>query len=172
MKIKPLIYKCFIASLLGLPWSQSCQADPAPEYKLKAAFLYNFILLTEWPKTVNESLRVCIIGKSGMDDAMNDIDGTEANKRHIKIIHLSNFYNIDACEVLYLGETDLMDIQNILNKLGESPVLTVSDNLDLVKSGIMINMFPENRRLVFNVNIESAKHAHLTLSSRLIRLAR
>ncbi len=172
MKIKPLIYKCFIASLLGLPWAQSCQADPAPEYKLKAAFLYNFILLTEWPKTANDSLRLCVIGKGGMDDAINDFDGTEANKRHIRVIHLLNYSNIDACEVLYLGETDSIDIQNILNKLGESPVLTVSDNLDLVKSGVMINMFPENRRLVFNVNVESAKHAHLTLSSRLVRLAK
>lgn len=172
MKIKLLISKCFIASLLGLPWAQSCQADPAPEYKLKAAFLYNFILLTEWPKTVNDSLRLCVIGKNGIDDAINDIDGTEANKRHIRIIHVSNFSNIDACEVLYLGETDPLDIKNILNKLGESPVLTISDNLDLAKSGVMINMFPENQRLVFNVNVESAKRAHLTLSSRLVRLAR
>ncbi|MDI1362475.1 YfiR family protein [Methylotenera sp.] len=172
MKIKPLIYKCFIASLLGLPLVQSCQADPAPEYKLKAAFIYNFILLTEWPKTVNDSLRVCVIGKSAMDDAINEIDGTEANKRYIRIIRLQNFSNIEACEVLYLGDTDPLDIKNILNKLGELPVLTVSDNVDLVKSGVMINMFPDNRRLVFNVNVESAKHAHLTLSSRLVRLAK
>jgi hypothetical protein len=172
MKIKPLISKCFIASLIGLPWGQSCQADSAPEYKLKAAFLYNFILLTEWPKTVNDSLRLCVVGKNGMDDAINDIDGTEANKRRIRVMHLTSYSNVDACEVLYLGETDSINIQNVLNKLGESPVLTISDNLDLVRSGIMINMFPENQRLVFNVNVESAKHAHLTLSSRLVRLAK
>ena len=172
MKIKPLIYKCFIASLLCLPLGQSCQANPAPEYKLKAAFLYNFILLTEWPNTVNDALRVCVIGKSGIDDAINDIDGAEANKRRIKIMHLSNFSNIDACDVLYLSEADSIDIQNILIKLGDSPVLTISDSLDLVKSGVMINMFPENRRLVFSVNVDSAKHAHLTLSSRLVRLAK
>lgn len=172
MKIKPLIYKCFIASLAALPWGQGCQADPAPEYKLKAAFIYNFILLTEWPKTDNDSLRLCIVGKSDIDDAINDIDGTEANKRFIKIVHLQSFSNIDACEVLYLGDTYPADIKNILNKLGSSPVLTISDNFNLAKSGVMINMFPENRRLVFNVNLESAKHARLILSSRLIRLAR
>lgn len=172
MKIKPLIYKCFITTLLGLPLAQSCQAEPAPEYKLKAAFLYNFILLTEWPKTVNDSLRVCVVGKNAIDDAINDIDGTEANKRYIRIIHLQNLSSIEACEVLYLGEIERLDIKNIINKIGDSPVLTISDNLDLAKSGVMINMFPENRRLVFNVDVESAKRAHLTLSSRLVRLAR
>ncbi len=172
MKINPLIYKCFVVTLLGSSLAQNCQADPAPEYKLKAAFLYNFILLTEWPKAGNDSLRLCTVGRNDIDYAINDIDGAEANKRLIKIVHLQSFSNIDACEVLYLGDNYPADIKNILNKLGESPVLTVSDNFNLAKFGVIINMFPENRRLVFNVNLESAKHAHLTLSSRLIRLAK
>lgn len=172
MKIKPLIYKCFITALLGLTLAQSCQAESVSEYKLKAAFLYNFILLTEWPKTDNESLRVCVVGKNVIDDAINEIDGTEANKRYIRIVHLQNLSNIEACEVLYLGEVEQLDVKSIINKLGDSPVLTISDNLDFAKSGVMINMFPENRRLVFNVDVESAKRAHLTLSSRLVRLAR
>ena len=175
MKIKPIICRWFIAawlSFFSLLLTHICYAEPVPEYKIKVAFLYNFIQLTEWPKSVEDSLRLCTIGKNEIDEAINEIDGNEANRRHIKVIHLETLSAVGACEVLYLGETELLDIKSILNKLGDAPVLTVSDNLDLMKSGVMINMYPENHRLAFSVNVESAKHAHLTLSSRLVRLAK
>ena len=154
MKIKPISYRYSIASCLGLCgllFAQISHAEPASEYKVKAAFLYNFIQLTEWPKATEETLRLCLVGKNAIDDTIGDIDG---------------------CEIHFFAEADQLDIRRILNKLGGSPVLTISDNLDAAKSGVMINMFPDDRRLAFSVNVESAKRAHLTLSSRLVRLAK
>lgn len=175
MKIKPISYRYSIASCLGLCgllFAQISHAEPASEYKVKAAFLYNFIQLTEWPKATEETLRLCLVGKNAIDDTIGEIDGNEANRRRIKVVRLEDYSNIDGCEILFFAEADQLDIRRILNKLGGSPVLTISDNLDAAKSGVMINMFPDDRRLAFSVNVESAKRAHLTLSSRLVRLAK
>jgi hypothetical protein len=174
MKIKLFINKLSVATMLGLLLTQSCKAEPASEYKLKAAFIYNFIQLTEWPKTVDDSLRLCIGGLDPIADAINNINGAVANSKHIKIIRLLNnaSASIEGCEVLYLSEAAQFDIKRTLNKLGESPILTISDNMNLAKSGVMINMFPEGQRLVFSLNIEATKQAHLILSSRLIQLAK
>lgn len=160
------------AALLGLLAGVPSHADPAPEYKMKAAFLYNFVQLTEWPKATDTWLRVCIIGQDPIGEALQGIEGAEVNGRYIKVIRLSNLADANACEALYLGDSEPFDIKSALDRLGESPVLTISDNLDMEKSGVMITMFPASRRLVFNVNAESAKRAHLTLSSRLLRLAK
>ena len=38
------------------------QADELPEYRLKAAFVYNFIAFTDWPADVAPTLNLCIVG--------------------------------------------------------------------------------------------------------------
>lgn len=166
------IYDRLFVALLGLLTALTSDAEPATEYKMKAAFLYNFVQLTEWPKANDTWLRLCIFGQDPIGEALQALDGAEANGRYIKIVRLSSVAAANTCETLYLGESEPIDIQNTLKKLGESPVLTISDNLDMVKSGVMITMFPESQRLVFRVNAESAKRAHLILSSKLLRLAK
>src|SRR5450830_341199 len=174
IQMKPVfsIYDRFFTTLLGLLVATTSYADPAQEYKMKTAFLYNFIQLTEWPKTTDTPLRLCIFEQDPISEALQGLEGVEAGGRRIKVIHLTSIDAANTCETLYLGEPEPDVIKNILSKLGESPVLTISDNMDLAKSGVMITMYPESRRLVFRVNIASTKHAHLTLSSRLLQLAR
>ena len=38
------------------------QADEQPEYRLKTAFIYNFIMLTEWPAETGSTMQLCIQG--------------------------------------------------------------------------------------------------------------
>ncbi|MES2014000.1 MAG: YfiR family protein [Pseudomonadota bacterium] len=172
MKLKPIVYKALTAMLLGLLVTITSRADSLPEYKMKAAFLYNFVQLTEWPKSSETLLRICVVGQDPIVEALQDIEGSEVNGRRIKVVQLPDVSGDSLCDALYLSESESIDVKGVISKLGESPVLTVSDNIDVAKSGVMISMFPMSKRLVFNVNAESAKRAHLTLSSRLLRLAK
>ena len=158
--------------LSGLLLAPLCHADPVPEGKMKVAFLYNFGLQTEWPASTGSTLRLCVLSQDPFAESMNDIDGQEVNGRKLQIVRLSSTTEVKACQILYLGEAETPRVKSILNTLNDAPVLTVSDDANLAKSGIMISMFMTNRRLVFNVNTNPVKRSGLTLSSRLLRLAK
>jgi hypothetical protein len=51
------------------------------------------------------------------------------------------------------------------------PILTVTDNENLTKSGIAITLRPEHQRLAFAIDTNIAKAAKLNVSARLLRLA-
>jgi hypothetical protein len=172
VKLKRFTLRRVSAALLGWLMVLTCHADPVPEYRMKAAFLYNFALFTEWPKTTDTSLRLCIFSSEPLGEALAEIEGHEVNGLKLRVVHLSNASAARSCQILYLGESVRADVKNILRELGDAPVLTVSDVEDLAKSGIMLNVFPVGRRLAFEVYAEPVKRAHLTLSPRLLRLAR
>lgn len=158
-----------ILSLLSMPLAA---ASPVPESKMKAAFLYNFASLTEWPLKSGDSVRLCVIGQDPISSALKEIDNRSVNGKGLQIVHLPDLSSARECQILYLSEFEIADVKVMLGELGDAPVLTVSDNLDMEKSGIMITMFSDSQRLAFSVNATSAKRAHLTLSSKLLRLAK
>jgi hypothetical protein len=53
----------------------------------------------------------------------------------------------------------------------QGPVLTVSDRRHFAASGGMVELFVEDGRLRFAVNVDAARRAGLHLSSRLLSLA-
>jgi len=167
MVMRKLLF--IILLLLSMPLAV---ASPVPEYTMKAAFLYNFASLTEWPLKTGDSVRLCVVGQDPISTALKEIDNRFVNGKALQVVHLSDLSLAKECQILYLSEFEVADIKVILGELGDAPVLTVSDNLDMEKSGIMITMFSDSQRLAFSVNATSAKRAHLTLSSKLLRLAK
>ena len=46
-----------------LTYAPAAKSDDLPEYRLKAAFLYNFAVFTEWPADVGSTLNLCVYGQ-------------------------------------------------------------------------------------------------------------
>ena len=115
-------------------------ADPAPEYKMKAAFIYNFALLTEWPKTADPALHLCVMGQDPIDEALREIENKEVNGRTLHVVHLSGTADVRACQIVYVGELGSVNIKVLLRELGDAPTLTISDEMSLAKSGIFFNV--------------------------------
>src|ERR1035441_7226967 len=56
------------------------------EYTVKAGYLYNFALLTEWPSdTADKNLEVCLIGNDDFLPALQTLQGKMVNERRINI---------------------------------------------------------------------------------------
>jgi hypothetical protein len=60
----------------------------------------------------------------------------------------------------------------VLDQLRGRPILTVSDADGFAEAGGMIGLFIEDSRVRFAINLGAAESAHLTISSRLLNLAR
>ncbi len=148
------------------------QADPMPEYAMKAAYLYNFALFTEWPASGDSVLNLCVIGKDPFGPALDSIDGKVINGMRLSVRRQDKSDNLKACQILFVSEAEEANWPKWLKELEEAPVLTVTDDEELLKAGAMIGLSVENRHLTFAINAEAAKRAHLSISSKLLRLAK
>lgn len=158
-----------LALIFGLP--QASVADPVPENAMKAAYLYNFALFTEWPAHTG-AINICIPSGDGLAYAFDGIEGKTVRGKPLNVVRLTGVQSISECQILYLGEADRSRIQDFLGRIGSAPVLTVTDVDGLLEQGVMIGMFENNRRLAVEVNLEASKRAGLAISSKLLRLAR
>lgn len=161
-----------IAMACGMLQSRPLAADPMPEYAMKAAYLYNFALFTEWPALPDNQLNLCLLGKDSFGAALESIDGKLVNDLRLSVHRISGSSSAKHCQILFLGTTDGINIHRLLHDIEDEPVLTVTDNDDLVQAGIMIRMSIENKRLIFDINTEAARRARLAISSKLLRLAK
>jgi hypothetical protein len=78
---------------------------------------------------------------------------------------------IGNCQILFIDRSEGGDIKNILNTLDHRSILTVSALEDSTKYGVMVQFATQNNRVRLRINVDSAKAAGLTISSKLLRPA-
>jgi len=163
---------CFALLLAGLPLPSISHAEPLPEYAMKAAFVYNFILFTDWPTLPNNTLQICTLES---DTLKQELEQFIEKKPHGARLVITKVFNLDAikqCQALFLSEDDRQRIPSILAFLEKSPVLTITDVQGLVGKGVIISMRIENKRIIFEVDAMAAKKSNLYLSSKFLNLAK
>lgn len=150
-------------------------AQPVSEYDLKAAFVYNFMLFTDWPaNTVYESgtLNICVHPSSALHQSLAALNGKSMKGRKLSVRHLIVADGARGCHVLLIdGDRDRWS--RIRQGLVGASVLTIDDDeAPGHDGGSVISLFMDANRIVFDVDMEAARQAKLTLSSKLLRLAR
>lgn len=147
--------------------------DPLPEYTVKAGYLYNFALLTEWPPgSMEGDLELCFFGSSDAFAFLDTLQGKSINKRHIALRAITGSHEVQGCHLLYIAESEKVAAIRLMRDIAGLPMLSVTDDERVAKTGAIIFLRPERQRLVFEINIDAAKAANLGLSARLLRLAR
>lgn len=158
---------------LHLGWGVHAQTSPAvPEYTMKAAYLYNFALLTTWPSAPpNGPFTLCLYGQDTFGPALGALNGKEVNGQRIQVLHIERIENALQCRLIFINETNEGRVARLVNMVGRAPILTVVDDGLTRPASAMISLAPENRRLTFEVNTTAIKQANLQVSSRLLQFA-
>jgi hypothetical protein len=141
----------------------------------KAGFLINFAEFTEWPETAfaneKEPLNIGILGTDPFGKSFDKLVENEVLKgRRARVLRYRKVQEIKTCHILYVSESEGRRLGRILRTLKERPVLIVSEIENSVMRGVMIEMRTVDTKVHLEINLESAKAAHLTLSSKLLRL--
>lgn len=147
-------------------------ASAVSEYDLKAAYIYNFALFTAWPTDKSDDaspMSFCVTGQSPLAGAMEGLKNRKIRDRRIVIREIASPEEGASCHVLYL---DASAMSSLVQSVRDTGTLTVSDTSDPLSMEAVINMAVENGKLVFDVNLQNARRAKLTLSSKLLKLAR
>jgi hypothetical protein len=76
------------------------------------------------------------------------------------------------CDVLVLVGASRREAAAILKRVADKPVLTITQAPDGPALGAVINFYMQGGRLKIEVSLEAARRARLSISSRLLQLAR
>jgi len=173
-----MLRRCFTTSAraLGLSWlllfSSASWSEDLSEHRLKAAFVYNFMVFTEWPPEVGAKLTLCVMGSdmgSALDVLVNQkLIGTRA----VVVQRISERQSVAGCQVLFVSPSAVGDLPRMLESLNGKPLLTLADSPGAALEGVAINMQLRDSKVVFEVNLKALRSAGLTVSSKLLRLAK
>ena len=153
----------------------SIAANEAPlEYQLKAAFLLNFTKFIEWPPSAFESpdapFRICISEPDPFGDALNKMIAEEKIGAHgLTVDHWTPQASL-RCQVIFFPKSQ-KNVGAALEHLPEG-VLTVGENENFLREGGVIRFVIENNHVRFDVNQTAARKMGLTISSKLLNIAR
>lgn len=158
----------FVLAMIAAP--SSAQVDQA---LLSAAYIYNFSQFTTWPPGAlsDSKLVVCARTDDALGMALSRLNGKTLSGRVWTFGSLSDSDTMAGCNVLVLGKGGVLPgkIRELLKS--DLPVLIVSDS-DLEVHSAVIQLHLDGDHLRFDINNHEAARRHLSLSSKLLQLAR
>lgn len=139
---------------------------------IKAAFVYNIIGFTDWPKTNKFSrIEVCVIGEADpIIPYLEAISKSAKAKVKFDVSPKGRDSRIDGCQVVYVGQKHKRDVEYMIGKTEGLPILTVSDVKGFAERGGMIGMVESGGQVKLHGNITAIKKASITVDSELLEL--
>jgi YfiR/HmsC-like len=161
----------------GARLSTGAGADRSLEYPVKAAFLVNFAKFAEWPADSLQAraaaVSICVMGRDPFGEVLEKaVSGRSAGGRPIVVQRYGSIDATRACHVLFVAASESGRLGPILERLANTPVLTVSERDGFARQGGVIGLVVQGNLVRFEVNLQVARHKGLVLSSKLLGVAR
>jgi hypothetical protein len=159
-----------------LPRPALGDAPPTKEYEVKAAFLYNFTKFVTWSdassRDAGAPFVIAVIGDDPFGDALSVLENKTAMGRPIVVQRVSSLDSLKSCRMLFVSSSARDRLPAILRAAHARNILTVGDMERFAARGGIIELVLTGDRVGFEINTESARQAGLTVSSKLLSLAR
>jgi len=161
-----------VAALMAGASEAASQTSTAPA--LKAAFLYNFAKFVEWPALpAGAPIVVCFVGDDGIAAGFVDtVRGQNISGHSFDVRMLQDSSKWRACHLLFIADAESRRSAGGLDEIKALPVLTVSDSKGFSLAGGIIELYVEDGRIRFVINLDAADRSGVRLSSRLLGLAK
>jgi ABC-type amino acid transport substrate-binding protein len=136
------------------------------EAELKAAFVYNFALFTEWPPDTlvdGQKLLICAPPDERQLEALRRLQNKTVAGHQIAVTGSAG--EADRCHVVLYSHV-------LPEQVAVASALTVCDGSPSACADAVIKLLREGDRIRFDVDVTRAKARRLSLSSKLLRVAR
>jgi hypothetical protein len=137
------------------------------EYKIKAAYLYNFTKFITWPEFQSETFNLCILGKDPFGSLIESIESREALGLPIKLVRMRRYDASKKCHLLFLGSATRKDTRELIASSG---ILTVSEKQHFAKYGGMIGFVIKEGKVKLQINLAKLKESGLEISAKLLEI--
>ena len=206
-KISKIYKHAAVIATLTVIYTVSCitpvlaQSEFPHEYKIKAAFMFNFVKFIDgWKfehdagkdnindKNNNKPIVLGIIGEDPFREAFEPLKDRQVKDRKVIIKYFKGFSDlkkqdeeitlhpdiedIKQCDLVFICSSEELYIDNILDPIRNESILTLADTQGFLEKGGIINFIIEKNKVYFEINANAAKRANLTIRSKLLRLAK
>jgi len=164
-----------------LAWGVFAPVAPAQtaatgEYELKAVFLFNFARFVEWPAAAfpgpEAPLVIGVLGDDPFGPLLDEIvRGEKIGSHPLLVRRYRRIEEIGDCHILFIGAAAAGWLGRLPESTAGRSILTVSDADSRAVRGVMIRFLTAKNKIKLRINLEAAKAASLTFSSKLLRPA-
>jgi len=158
----------------ALVTSDAVAQRSAAEDQIKAVFLFNFAKYVDWPDSpagTSASIRMCVPANPRFLATLRSaVQDEVVNGRPLTAIGLDGLDAARDCDILYVGDASSRDAAAWSTAVRGRHTLTVGDGT--LANGIVIAFVRDQNRVRFDINRGAASRQNLSISSRLLDLAR
>jgi hypothetical protein len=150
--------------------------DSSKEYRVKAAFLFNFCRYTTWPKDSfkkkDAPLDLIVIGKNPFGNLLDKaLEGKFADDHPFQVQYVSSLNKDLEPHLVFVADLKDEDRDAIIKWYRGKKTLVIGDQKGFAELGSCANFLIEAKGIRFEVNTEEVKKSGLEISSRLLQHA-
>jgi len=170
------MFRLTFGTLAGVLLSTALYGQTVNEYRIKAAFVYNFAKFVEWPaggsKGASDLFTICVLGKNPFGEALAEVvNGKTIENRPLIVRQLAEVQEAAACRILFVSSSERKNFRSILSGLRTAGILTVGEADTFCSEGGIVTFKVEDGRVRIQINPDAAADAKLHISSKLLNLA-
>ncbi len=147
----------------------------AQDAKYKALFIYNFTKQIEWPASEKSGdFVICVVNHNELFSQLSStVAGKKVGNQDIVVKKLKSIDEVTKCHILFLASSvsNASNMESIVNKLGASACLILTERQGALKNGSCINFLIRDDKLKFEMNSDAIASRKLQVSSSLTNLA-
>lgn len=154
----------------------SVSGTVSEEYRVKAAFLFNFARYVHWPAEAfvddDAPIVVAVYGDDPFGSALVDaLAGKQIEKRRFVIERITGLDKLRPVHLLFVPDSSEREIGPIVEHYAGTSTLIVGDSMKTVEANGSIGFYFEQKKLRFAINAAAIKRCNLEVSSQLLKLA-
>jgi len=151
-------------------------AHAVNELDVKAAVVANLLAFADWPAHAapapNSALVLCVGTQQPLRAPLATLNGRVVRQWVLQVRELTSAEATAQCHALLLDDGLLAARPALRRELATLPVLSFADGQQAPDSAVCIRLDVIDGRVSFTVDLAAARATGLSLSSRLLRLAR
>jgi hypothetical protein len=169
--------RALLAGAVLLACATAAPAQTASAPALKAAFLFNFAKFTEWPPHAlapGAPLVFCVINDQDVGATLTALAKDRVIDQHALVVRVlkPDSTALASCGVLFSSGLSAARSRALYDSVAGKAILTVSDLDRFAETGGVAGFFVERGTVRFAINVDAAARAGITLSSKLLSLAK
>lgn len=157
------------------PGSVRAEETNRLEYRIKAAYLYNFTKFITWPEADAggaDPFSITIIGDDPFGGSLEPLTQKHVRKRPIQIFRQDNHEGVQKMDMLFVASQNPDEIKKVLASVKDQATLTIGESPSFTRNGGMIRFYSEKKKIRFEINTKAIRHKGFKVSSQLLKLAR
>lgn len=147
------------------------------EYDLKAGLIEQFMKFVDFPESVlAKDAKEITLGVLGPDPFGKSLDATAGKTIRGRKIVVKRYDKLDdvkekECHVLFVAANHAKKLADVTSTLEKKSILVIGETTTSVDSGAAFGLVIKDKKVAFEVNLDAAKKAAISISSKLVKLA-